>query len=253
MKTLLIHFILALCSIQLLSAQDYEHSLEGIDKVVIISDVTVVLNTHKSSNFLISSQENTLINSNAKGLKPTFGKDNTGFNVFVEKMNSTLKVESYQPRTADDLILYLPENMAVSAEIRNNNDVIIYDFTNEIEAKTNNGDVKIEHVNGPVIIENENGNTFIIFDEVNQNSPISIVNSHGDIDITLPANTRASLEVYVPRGELFTDLDLVTVEKVEKNEDGKMRKTRNITSKMNDGGVSIVLVASRGNVYLRQK
>ncbi len=233
-------------------SQDYVHSTKDINKVEIIANTTIILKTHDNPSLLISSAENKPIKKDALGLHPTFGKDNTGFNVFVEHNSSTLKVESFQPRIADPLVIYLPETMKVAVESRINNNIYISDFKNEIEAKANRGDIQIINVNGPVIIENTRGNTFIIFEEVNQNSPISIINSHGDIDITISENTKASIEVSVPRGELYTDLEFVSVEnRKEANE--KMRSTRTIKSKLNGGGVSIMIISSLGNVYLRKK
>jgi len=203
-------------------SQDYVHSTKGINKVEIVSRTSVILKTHDDPSFLISSVENKRIKKDASGLTPIFGKDNTGFNVFVEQSNSILKIESFQPRTEGDLIIYLPEDIKVSVENLLNNNISISDFKNEIEAKVDRGDINIENVNGPVIVENSRGNTLVIFKEVNQNSPISIINTHGDVDITIPSNTKADIEVSVPRGELYTDLELVTVEKYEK-EEGEIR------------------------------
>ncbi|WP_282042943.1 DUF4097 family beta strand repeat-containing protein [Winogradskyella flava] len=233
-------------------SQDYVHSTNDIDKVEIIANTTIILKTHNNPSLLISDSENKRIKKGALGLKPTFGKDNTDFNVFVEQNNSTLRVESFQPRIADPLVIYLPETIKISVESRINNDINISDFKNEVEAKTNRGDIKIINVKGPVIVENARGNTFIVFEEVSQNSPISIINSHGDIDITIPENTKADIEVSVPRGELYTDLELISVENSEEEED-KMRSTRTIKSKLNYGGVSIMIVASLGNIYLRKE
>ena len=247
-----IHNIITLLFVVLFVAyghtQDFVLSIEGIDKVEVIARTSVVFKTHDDSTFLISSRENNRLIQDDSSLKPFFGKDNTGFNVYVERYNATLKVESFQPRAAEDLIIYLPETIKVSAENRLNNDIIISDFKNEIEVKANKGDIKIVNVNGPVIAENSKGNTFIVFDKISQNSPISIINTYGDMDITLPSGTKANMEVSVPRGELFTDFELVTAEKFQ----NEVNPSRYIQSKLNDGGVSISLVASKGNIYLRK-
>ncbi|MEO1030343.1 MAG: DUF4097 family beta strand repeat-containing protein, partial [Bacteroidota bacterium] len=181
-----------------------------------------------------------------------FGKDNTGFNVFVEQNNGTLKVESFQPRTTKTFIVYLPKTMKVYVENLWNNDISISGFTSEIEAKADNGDIKIENVNGPVIVENARGHTEIIFSEVSQSSPMSIINSHGDIDITLPSDTNADIEISAERGELYTDFNLVAIENYN-NDDGERMDSRYIKSKLNEGGVSISIVSSRGDVYLRKQ
>lgn len=235
-------------------SQDYVYSTEDINKVEITSRVSVVLKTHDDPSFLISSKENKRLINKDTNLKPTFGKDNTGFNVLVEQINNILKVESFQPRTANDLIIYLPETMKVSVENLVNNNINISNFKNEIEAKVYNGDIKMINVSGPIIADNTRGNTIIIFETVSQNSPMSIINSHGDVDITLPTNTKSDIEISVPRGELYTNLELVPIEKSKKEEEEeRMRPSRSIKSKLNEGGISITIISSRGNVYLREQ
>ena len=250
-KTIIVLIVITLSLFEGFS-QDYVHSVKDINKVEIIANTTIILKTHNNPSLLISSAENKVINKDALGLKPVFGKDNTGFNVFVEENDNTLKVESFQTRIADPLVIYLPETIKISAESLINNNISISGFKNEVEAKTNRGDIKITNVNGPVIVENSRGNTFIIFEEVSQNSPISLINSHGDVDVTIPENTKANIEISVPRGELYSDFKLITVEEYQK-EISEIRALRSIKSKLNDGGVSLIIIASLGNVYLRKK
>ena len=225
-------------------SQDYSYSIKDIAKVEIVSRVNIILKTHKSPTFLISDYENKRIRKPDSNLKPVFGKDNTGFNVFVEKQNSTLKVECFQPIKSRALVIYLPETMKISVENLVNKNITIYDFTNEIVAKADNGDIRMINVSGPIIVQHDRGNTFIEFSKVSQNSPSSIINSRGDIDITLPSDTRADIEVSVPHGELFTDFELEPI---------KRSSSRYIKSKLNDGGVNIIIIATRANIYLRKQ
>lgn len=233
-------------------SQDYVYATQEIDKVEIVANTGVILKTHKEPNLLISSLDNRRMKTNTSGLKPTFTKDNTGFNVFVEQNDRRLQVESFQERREAPLIVYLPETIKVSVESRSHNDIIILGFSSDIEAKTNHGDIRIEKVTGPLILENSHGNTYVIFSEVSQKSPISIVNSIGDIDITLPSDTNADIELSVRGGDLYTDHDLVSVDAGEE-ETGETRTSRFLNAKLNQGGVSIMILASRGDVYLRKQ
>ncbi|NAS31087.1 DUF4097 family beta strand repeat protein [Flavobacteriaceae bacterium R38] len=234
-------------------SQDYTHSLEGINKVNVSSETTIVIKNHNKNEFLISEKENIRTTDKAKGLKAVFGQgnDNTSFGVEVEKDGSILKVKGLRDRLAKDLIIYVPKEMNVSLEVPSNNDIYINDLASEIEAKTNNGNIILKSVTGPVIIENNNGNVIINFDEIDQSLPTSIIASKGDIDISLPSDTPANLTLKTPRGEFYTDFDLELTQ--QSLDDKNNRKKRPIITKLNNGGVAITLIASYGNIYLRKK
>ena len=248
----IIAFYMLLAGAQQSAAQDYQYPTEEIEKVYIVANTTIVLKAHAHPYLLIPSPENKRAKKNDSGLKPAFKKDNTGFNVWVENTRRTLNIESYQPRFADPLILYLPASLKVSVENRYHTDVRISGFSNEIEVKANHGDVIIENVNGPLILDCGHGNTYVTFTEVNQSSPMSIINSHGMIDITLPQETSANLELDVPRGELYSEFELAGM-KTNKKGFQKGRASDQLTSELNGGGVPIMIFSSWGDVYLRKQ
>ena len=163
-----------------------------------------------------------------------------------------MNIESLQPRFADPLIIYLPTTMKVSAENRYHTDIRISGFSSEIEVKADHGDVIIENVNGPLILDCGHGNTYVTFAEVSQSSPMSIINSHGMIDVTIAAATKASIELDVPRGALYSEFDLPGVETDQKSF-RKGQEPESLTKKLNGGGVPIMIFSSWGDVYLRKK
>lgn len=251
LKNIIVLFLIVLTQAYGFS-QDYVHPTKEIDKVEIIANTAVVLRTHQEPNLLISSSNNRRKKKNTSGLQPTFSKDNTGFNVFVEQDDRRLKVESFQTRLEEPLVIYLPERMKLSVESRSHNDIRISGFINEIEAKADHGDIRIADVTGPLILENSHGDIFVVFKEVSQHSPMSFINSIGDIDLSIPSNANADIELSIRGGELFTDHSLVPVE-VPKKEEEKTRTSNFINAKLNKGGVSITIMTSRGDVLLRKQ
>ena len=238
-------------------AQDYSYSLEGITKVSITTEVSIVVKQHTKNELLIPESENKRAKNAEKseGLRSVFSegrKDNTAFGVHLEKAGNHLILKGVRSRLEDDLIVYLPSDMKIVLEVPDNNDIHVYNMTGDIEAKANNGDIVMKNVSGPMVVYNHNGHVTIVFDVVSQESPISIIDSKGNIDISLPGNTAADLNIKTSRGELYTDFNLEDMERLPDEENPK-KKSRAIKGKINTGGVLITLVASYGDVYIRKK
>ncbi|MEL7147058.1 MAG: hypothetical protein AAFO69_11865 [Bacteroidota bacterium] len=233
-------------------AQDYRYQMDNIEKVYIVANTSIILKAHSDPQLVIPSPENKRVQRKDTAKGATSGQDNTGFNVFVEKVRRTLNIESLQPRFADPLIIYLPETIKVSVENRFHTDIRISGLSSEIEVKADHGDVILENVTGPLIVDCGHGKTSVNFSEVNQQSPMSIVNSHGVIDVTIPAETNADIELSVPRGELNSEFELEGVG-IDQQGFKTGRTSANLTSKLNGGGVSIMIFSSWGDVFIRKK
>jgi hypothetical protein len=234
-----------------LCAQDYSMSLEGITKVVISAETTIIVKQHNKTTFLITEAENYRdpITKKAKGLKATFTtrNNNTNFGAEVKKEGNLLIVKGTRQRREANLVVYLPKSMNISVESLANNEIYINGFSSEIEAINYQGATILANITGPIVTQNNNGNITVKFDKVNQLSPMSIVAENGDIDIRMPPNAIANITSKTPRGEFYTNFNLEIVNK-------KRTRTnrRSVKGKLNNGGVEITLQNLKGNIYLRK-
>lgn len=228
-------------------AQDYTYEMNDIERVYITANTSIILKAHQDSRLVIPSPENTRLKK-TEVTAVSSKEDNTGFNVSVEKSKHTLNIESLQPRFSDPLIIYLPQSIKVSAKNRYHTDIRLSGFLNEIEIIANHGNVILENVSGPLILACGHGDTYISLAEVNQSLPMSIVNSHGMIDITLPSEAQATLELTVPRGKLYSEFKSEGLPDKTKGRAGT-----HLTTKLNGGGVPIMIYSSWGDVNVRKK
>ena len=129
--------------------------------------------------------------------------------------------------------------------------VEISDIDGEIEVETKNSDIILKNVKGPVTANTTSGDIDVIFSTVATTGPTTITNISGYIDITMPASTKADMELNNITGEVFTDLDL----KLPESKDGLKRVggQREIRSQLNGGGVDMTLKNISGDIYLRKK
>ena len=243
---------LALCLLTTsLFAQDYSMSLEGITKVSISAETTIVVRQHDKATFLIKETENykDVPTEKSKGLKAinSAGTDNTAYGVEVKKEGNLLIVKGLRGRREANLVVYLPKSMDMFVESLDNNEIYIDGFSSEIEVINYQGATILTNITGPIVAENNNGNIIVEFYELNRESPTSIVAENGDIDIKMPANAAANITSKTPRGDFFTDFDVVMEKERVTRSSG-----RSVKGKLNNGGVEINLQNLKGNIYLRK-
>lgn len=269
----IINLIAFLSVVFMYAQEDYTKSLSGITKVKIEVDTKVKIIVGANNELKFSKYEFDELDHNhencdhehhaenynekeddrSKGLRAVYagGTDNTGFGMLIEQEGNVLRIKdlkSWMQRKG--LQISLPKNMDIHLDCGNMGRATIKGFSSEIEVNTNIGDINLIDVTGPITAHSSTGTIDVDFASVNQSSPISLNSSTGIVDVSLPANTKADLELRSTMGTIYTDFDLQKPE-----EDGMkvVGATRKIESKLNSGGVKIVLRSSTGNVYLRKK
>lgn len=264
--------------------KEYKHSLSGIKKVrfetntktkiIVGSSNSLVLknykhshddcdncdhdddhdndheNTHWSNNH---NKKNKTKEDKRKGLTAIYpgGKDNTnGFGFSLEKEGNVLIVRDLKSHfQRHGIQLELPKSINISVDTGNLGSVEVEGFTSEVEANTSVGKITMKDVTGPITAHSSVGAINIAFSKVSQSSPITISSSVSEIDVAIPASTKADLDIKT-NGTVYTNFDIkIPTKKGMKNISG----TKKIQSSINNGGVKIKLKSSMGNIYLRKK
>ena len=252
MKKIAIALFIAITATASSSAQDYTQSLQGVSKVKINSVSGVKIKAHSNNELrIIGSERKTP--EKAKGLKAVYagGSDNTGIGVYVQKEGETLLIRNLKNMYSAVLEVFLPKNINIIVERSNLGDASFDGFSSEIEVTTNVGNIKFNNVTGPIVAKTATGEINVVFDKVNQGSPISLVSATGAIDVSLPSGTPANLELKTAMGEIYTDFDIKFP--VKDNTMKIVAGKRTISTALNNGGVDITLRSSTGNIYLRKK
>lgn len=259
MKKLL---LILLFTTAIINAQkiEYNRPLKDIKKVKITSSAKIKIIAKDEGNLTISplnKYHNHYENRNKekkKGLKaiyPNGGEDATnGLGLSITEKDGIITIKDLKSHVTDvDLLIKLPKNINISMDTGLNGSAEIEGFSSEIEAETNVGELNLKNVTGPLTLNTNTGNINIAFSKVNQSSPITIVANIGEIDITLPSDTKANLDVETS-ATLYTNFDFkAEPKKGLKNVSG----LKEVINKINGGGVQIKLKSFMGNIYLRKK
>lgn len=258
MKTLILLGISALWCITHAQAQEYKTKLTNAkDRKVTIemAAASLKIEGHNSDEVIIQATSGfEAPPERAKGLKPIYynAVDNSGIGLAVTTENNGLKIEK-ATRKDVKYILKLPRKVGVLFQQTNwqGSNITISNMDGDLEIKTNNADIDLNNVTGPVVANTTNGEIKIVYSSLSQEKPTAISTISGPIDITLPASTKANMQLQSISGEMYTDFDLG----MKNSKDGMSRVGggHKIEGTTNGGGVEMQLKTINSNIYIRKQ
>ncbi len=139
-------------------------------------------------------------------------------------------------------------------------DITINNVSGEIEVNTREGDISLNNISGEVVAHSIDGELSIIFKEVPKEEPMAFSTIDGDIDVTFPADIKATISAKNVDGDIYTDfdMDIIHVKEIDANrnrgwKNGLARMFGNtITGKINGGGADFLISTVDGNIYIRK-
>ncbi len=257
MKTLLTGVLLL--SIQLAFSQDssFRFDVKGnaSETILEITQLAADLEIRGEdvSEILIQALDYEGLPEKARGLKPLSGgaPENTGIGLSIEQEGNVISLSGAH-READDgtYRIRVPKDLMLKLDYLSwqAGDVEISGMQNEIEAKSQVGDLVFEDVTGPIVAHTLSADLEVIFSSLNQASPSSITSTSGDIDVSIPSSTEGVFKMATVSGGVYTDLDF------DLGEDADKRRLvgQSATGTLNGGGVQVSLKTISGDIYVRK-
>lgn len=179
----------------------------------------------------------------------------------VEEDNNVVEVEAGSMSRTIDLTIQVPVRTSVELSCLNDGDIVIEGVTGEIEVNNTNGAVTITNVSGSVVAHALNDDVRVTFVKVDASKAMSFSSLNGDIDVTFPADVKATISMKSDNGEIFSDFDIVLkpterrVEEDSRSEGGKyrVRVEKAMVGTINGGGPEIQFSTFNGDVYIRSQ
>ncbi len=244
-----------------------ENKFEYSPKVknrVEISDLLgeIELKNTSGNTIVIESDANFEKPERAEGLQLIGSKeDNTGLAVNVSEVDGIVNISGISKQVRDyKYIISIPNGIAVSLDYHSpfaSDDLNIDSYNGSLEIKTLSADVKLNNCSGPFTVNSVSGDIEVIYNNVNQEEPTSLASVSGYVDVSLPPNSKANIEISNVTGNVYNNLDLESIGKAD--EDERSNGLRTIKNKgnnsytLNGGGQEIYLKSVSGNIYLRKK
>lgn len=239
-------------------AQEYSKRISADQQVkVLLNRGDMKVEGYNGNEVKITAHDYEQPPERAKGLKPLYNsaQDNTGIGLSVVEEGGALVIQEASGQ-GGEYILRLPENVRLSIEQLNwqGQRIDVRNMKNEIEVKAKNADIHLRGVQGPIFANSTSGEINIVYSALKKDAVNMISAVSSEVDITLPANSKATYLLKSITGEIYTDLDLQL--KQSGGNDNELRRIgggQNIEGSTNGGGgaeLSINTISS--NIYIRK-
>ena len=254
MKKIISALSITLAISAMVIAQDYTKAFSGNKLEVSISNAQVDIEGYDGTEVQIYGLDIDETPDRAKGLKPLYysGEDNTGIGLSVIESNGVLKIEKVSKRDGD-YIIKIPRKMNIIIEETtwNGDGFKVMNIEGDVEIYAKGSDIEFRNVSGSIVAETTNGDILAVLDQLNQQKQSSIKSTNGFVDITLPSDTKADLNLKSTNGDIYTDFDL----EKEGSSSSKWNSwsSHNYNGKANGGGVKLYLASINDDVFLRKK
>jgi hypothetical protein len=194
----------------------------------------------------------------AKGMKAL---EVESMGLTIEEEENVIQVNVEEGKRAVDLVIQVPFSTSLRLSCRDDEKGVTVDRVDgEIEVDTGAGPIMLTNVSGPVVADSSEGEIKAVFGKVIPGKPMSFSAMDGDIDITLPADVKASLKMKTDEGQIFTDFDVRLTPSQQKKEEDERKEgggyrvsfEKVTLGLINGGGVEIQLTTYEGNIYIRK-
>jgi Putative adhesin len=176
----------------------------------------------------------------------------------AEESDNTVTVSSNPPGDTDLYVTVPPQNASLKVNSISG-DITVDGVGGDIEVDATNGKAVLTNVSGSAVAHSLNGGVIATFVRVAPDKAMSFNSLNGDINVTLPPDTRARLKMKTDNGELYTDFDVkleASAQKViEENDHGrhKIKQDHTTYGTINGGGPEMQFTSFNGNIYIRKQ
>jgi hypothetical protein len=200
----------------------------------------------KNSNITVLGSDNTDVVISASKVGGS-ASDQANLDLKVENNDSSLNIS----KISEDKYTYVIKvprkaNLYFEEEMREPVKIVISHMEGKIHAKSWVSSIVLQNVTGPVEALSNAADISVVFSSFNPTAASTIVSLGRAVDITLPADTKANLNLEVESGKVTSDFDLGAENKEALYSAGS---TRTIRSKINGGGAEIDIKANEITIH----
>ncbi|MEO8099229.1 MAG: DUF4097 family beta strand repeat-containing protein [Acidobacteriota bacterium] len=182
----------------------------------------------------------------------------------IVEMNNEVRITGGNMLGKSDVDIQVPAQTSVRIKSVFSGEIRVENMSGEIEVETMNGRVDIVNASGSVVTNSMNGKVTVSLASVTPDKPMSFSSMNGEIDVTLPATTKANLKMKTNRGEIYSDFDVVltptartaetqTTTTTKNGRTVRLRTDGSTNGTINGGGPDYQFTTFNGNILLHKK
>jgi hypothetical protein len=169
----------------------------------------------------------------------------------VSEENNVVRVRVGESRRPPELLIRAPFASSLKLKCRNGGEITADRVEGEIEVEALNGAIVLRNVSGPVLAHALNGGITVVMTKVTPDKPMYFSALNGDIEVTLPSDTKAKVKLETQNGSVHSGFDIkpgrAPDDRSRPRHDGPQKS---IAGTLNGGGAEIRLKTLNGNIRL---
>ena len=105
------------------------------------------------------------------------------------------------------LAITTPRATSIVVENSLGGSVDVKNLVGDVEIRSLNGEVTLDRISGSALVETMNDEIHATFVKVAEGKPLSFTSMNGEIDVRVPADTKANVRLRTHNGAVYTDFD----------------------------------------------
>jgi len=184
---------------------------------------------------------------------------NRSLGLSAKEDNNYVSVNSDNYNKEINLEIQVPTNFDLKLSGHNGDGILVENINGELDVEHHNDDITLIDISGSAVVNTHNGDIKVKFNSVTADTPMAFTTFNGDVDITFPANFKATFKMQSQRGEMYTDFDLNIKTSPPKRESNKQDGVYRISLQewtigdVNGGGPEILYKTYNGDIIIRKK
>jgi DUF4097 and DUF4098 domain-containing protein YvlB len=179
----------------------------------------------------------------------------------LEEENNQVSITAGEAQRVVDLSILVPARTSVNLRTVNDGDILVSGVNGEINVNNVNGNVTLQDVSGYAVAHALNGELKTNFKSIDPQKPMAFSSLNGNIDVTFPADLKASISLQSEMGEVYSDFDVqfqpraaqpIVEDSRSKGGTFKVRVEKTIRGTINGGGQEIQFKNFNGSIYIRR-
>lgn len=183
----------------------------------------------------------------------------------VTESNNVVRVSNAGMMPSGDVVIQVPVQTSVTVKTMTGGQLTVENISGEIEAQNMNGQVNINNVSGSVVAHSMNGKVVVALNRVDPGKDMNFSTFNGDVEVTLPADTKARLKMRTDNGDIFADtgfdikMENPPAPAVQQDAKDKIKGRRRVRvdgtvyGTLNGGGPEMQFTTFNGRILLHKK
>jgi DUF4097 and DUF4098 domain-containing protein YvlB len=179
----------------------------------------------------------------------------------VEEDHNEVRVHTDSYTRPVDVTVTVPAKASLVLRSVNDGNIVVTGVDGDLDVNDTNGNVTLNNVSGSALAHALNGRVLVTFVHVTSQKAMAFSSLNGNIDVTFPADIKATLSLRSDNGEILTDFPIEMLPNTQQGsvEDNRsnggsyrVKFDKTIRGNINGGGPEFLFKNFNGNIYIRK-